>query len=353
MKISVSGLRMYSECPRKWYYSFFTSIPKKTNYHFLCGSGVHRHVACLHKKPAQPRKFFFKSKKSAIAAWFNRWQRALKDAKEQKKLVFIDEDKEKKYGQVGAICIANYWNDNVRKPDPLEIESYYQTRLKGGILLRGRFDQVRRVPLGYIESHRPELIKKGALDSRYQATVIVDIKTGYPGYGYYQPEDNLPLMEKVRLQYSLHEDFQATLYCYLYEKTTGKKPIGFIWYYLRNRKTFFTYRKEKDYEVLLDAIHHFRENVQNHSFPKNPSNRCKYCDFLKACREDRCFLMVEPEELFQGSAEIEEIPNTVKKENYLQLRLKLKIPRKKKKSKFPRPQRDDNIILKNLPWDQK
>jgi len=352
MKISVSGLRMYFECPRKWFYSFCTNVQKKTNYHFLCGGEVHRHVAQLHKKPAQPRKFFFKSKKSAIAAWFNRWQRTLKDAKEQKKLVFVDEDKEKKYGQIGAICIANYWNDNLRKPDPLETESYYQARLEREIILRGRFDQIREVPLGYIKSHRPELIKKGVLDPHYRAIVIVDLKTGYPGYGYYQPENNLPLMEKVRLQYELHENFQATLYCYLYQETTGKKPIGFLWYYLRNRKTFFTYRNEKDYEVLLGAIKHFKENVQNCSFPKNPNVYCKYCDFLKACREDRHFLIVEPEELFQALSKVKEIPSTVKKESNLQLRLKFKMPRKKKKLEFPKIQKD-NIILKDLPWDQR
>lgn len=355
MIVSKSDLEAYSDCPRKWYYKHCPGIPKKTNYPQLCGIEVHRHVAQFYRATREPRPFFWKTKKSAINAWFNRWERALNQAEIQKKLILPDKDKAKDYGKIGCICIANYWNDNIKAPRPLQIEQHYQTRLDNGVSLRGVFDQVRQVSSDWIERHRPELVKKEELAKGYENIVIVDLKTGYPSYDYYQFKEDPSLMEKIRLQYELHENLQATLYSFLYEKVNGKRPVGFVWYHLRSKKTFFTYRENRDYLVLSDIIDHFLENVKAQSFPKHSGKHCRFCDYIKACREDRYFLVVEPEELLKDlKGEVEIVPNVIKKDPYRQLKLKLTLPRKKKKKPIIYSKKEEKpIVLRNLPWDEK
>ncbi|PJA02259.1 hypothetical protein COX73_01700, partial [bacterium (Candidatus Gribaldobacteria) CG_4_10_14_0_2_um_filter_36_18] len=300
----------------------------------------------------EPRAFYFKYKISAIRTWFNRWQRALEEAELRKKLILPDEDKAKEYGRIGAICIANYWNANLKTLRPLQVEQHYRSRLDNGAFLVGVFDQVRQVSLDWIKHHRPEIVKQGKLLDEYENVVIVDLKTGYLSYDYRQFKEDLSLMKRIRLQYELHENLQATLYTFLYERTTGKKPVGFIWYHLRSNKTFFTYRENRDYSILSNNIEYYLENVRAQLFPKHIGYNCKFCDFIEPCREDRYFLIVEPEELLEGLEEVEIVPNLVKKDSCRQLKLKFKIPRKKAKKPVVYLKEEEPIILRNLPWDE-
>jgi len=353
LEISHSGLHMYLDCARKWYYAHHPQIPKKTGYPRIFGLEVHRHIAQFYRPTREPRAFYFKNKISAIKSWFNRWQRALEEAELRKKLILPDNEKAKQYGRVGAVCIANYWNANLTTPRPLEVEQHYRTRLDNGVFLVGVFDQVRQVSLDWIKHHRPEIVRNGKLINGYENAVIVDLKTDYLSYDYRRFKENPSLMEKIRLQYKLHENLQTTLYSFLYERVKGRKPVGFLWYHLRSNKAFFTYREERDYSVLSNNIEYYLENVRAQLFPKHVGYSCRFCDYLRPCREDRYFLLVEPEELSDGLDEIGIVPNLVRKNSRRQLKLKLKIPRKKAKKPVIFLKEEEPIILRNLPWDEK
>ena len=347
--ISYSALSAYLDCPRKYYYSHCRAVPKMTDYPRLFGVEIHKHIAQFYRPTRQPRAFYFKNKNAAIKSWLNRWQRALEKAKAEKKLMLIDIEKEKKYAKAGIFCIADYWDKNFGLPRPLEVEGSHKISLDKGIVFKGVFDQIREVSLKWITHHRPELINQGKLEERFDNKVIVDLKTNYLSYDPRQFKENPSLEEKIRLQYELHEDLQVTAFTFLYEKVFGKKPIGFLWYHLRSGKVFFTYREDRDYHTLADIINHFLENIKAQSFPKHVGRHCKYCDYLKPCREDRFFMVVQPEEVSGNLLSMKFVPNVVKREKSKQLKLKLKIKRKKRPN--PVVKIPEEITLRNLPWD--
>ena len=338
--ISYSLLSEYLECPRKCYYNHFSSISGKIDYSRLFGIEMHRHIAQFYRPGKEARVFYFKSKKSAIGSWLNRWKRALEKAKQERRLIFVDTEKEKEYARIGIFCVADYWEKNFYAPRPLAVEKRHTIMLDTGIALQGVFDQVRKVSRDWIIHHRPELIKDGQLDRRFDDNVIVDLKTNYLSYDTHH---------LIRTQYELHEGLQATVFTFLYERVFGKKPIGFLWYHLRSGKVFFTYRDERDYQTLAGIIEHVLDNIRTQSFPKHVSNHCTRCSYLEACREDREFLVVKPEDISHNLLAVKFIPNVVKKEKQKQLRFK-SFPRRRKKKK-PLLVRKENIVLRNLPWD--
>src|SRR3990172_10849388 len=172
LKLSKSLLQLYLFCPRKWYYNYRSGLPKKLDYPRLAGIQVHNFVGhWLHKKTKENRPFFYKDKKSAIKGWFFVWKRALNDKSIQKRLISRDPDKEKRFGEIGAICIANYWNANYKLPRPLEIEKRYKHKTPGGIPFIGIYDQLRLCSVGWIKIHRPELIKDGELIAGYDPVI--------------------------------------------------------------------------------------------------------------------------------------------------------------------------------------
>jgi CRISPR/Cas system-associated exonuclease Cas4 (RecB family) len=322
--ISKSAMETYMRCPWQWFCYSNPAIPKKTDYPRLCGTEVHRHIDQFYRKIREPRPFFYKSKKSAIGAWFNRWERALE--KEKGRIILPDPKKEKDYGTVGAVCIANYWNGNINLPRPLEIESRYETKLPG-LLIVGVMDQIRAVSLEFAKKKRPDLIINGELKPGYDQRIIVDLKTEYVDAGF---SADASIEQKIRSQFKLHRGLETAFYTYLYEKRHGKKPLGMIWYNVRMGKGFFTYREDRDYEDLFHDINVFLDGVNSQVFPKIKGKHCTYCDYIEVCNGRAYFKIADPEDIFsiddqKGLSEIA-IPNLTEKSK--QLKLKLKIPRK-------------------------
>lgn len=351
LRTSRSDLETYLDCPRKWYYNHHPEIPKKTDYPRLCGGEVHHHIAWFYHPTLEPRPFYYKNKKSAIGTWFKRWERALEKATREEKLILVNEKLAKEYGRIGVYCINNYWNANVNLPRPLEVEGCYKAYLGSGVIFVGRFDQVREVSLDWVRTHRPEIVENGRLLPGFDNKVIVDLKTDYLDFDPHRLREDPSLEEQIRLQYELHEDLQATTYTFLYEQKTGKKPIGFLWYHLRSGKMFFTYREDRDYQTLYGVIHHFLDNISTESFPKHVGRHCRFCDYLEPCREDRYFLVVEPEELTEDSLVPRIVPNLIIKDPHRQLKFKWKMSRKKQK-KLVVTSKKKTIVLRNLPWDE-
>lgn len=350
LQLSPTALRLYQECPQKFSFSSqpeLSELKKLTDYPRLCGSEVHRHIAQLHKPTKDNRPFYFKSKRSAIGSWCNRWKRAVEGALANSTLLFASQEETERYKKIGVGCIGNYWEANFGQPRPLEIETRHSVRLPNGLDLLGIFDQVRRPPLEWVAAHRPEIVENGRLKDGYDQAIIMDFKTQYSSF---DPEKFSP-EEQIRLQFSLHESLQPTVYTFLYQGVHGKKPVGFVLCHLRSGKTFFTYREEEDYQVLFEIIDHVVENSEAQSFPKHVTDYCARCEFLRPCRGERPFL-ISPSEGFPGTEEPRElvfVESGVTINPVRQLNLGIKAERKKKDKPPEIPKTPIPIVLRNLP----
>lgn len=352
-RVSYSGIQLYLDCGRKWFYEHHPDIPKRIDYARLCGIGVHQHVKKLYDQPKEPRPFFYNDLQSAVGAWSNRWKMAVAEAKAKEMLLFVNEAKEEEYLKIGIVCLAQYWKAHFDKPRPLEIELRRELNLGGGLRLVGVFDQIRAVSFDWIRRHRPELVQNGQLASSYDPVVIFDLKTDYLDFDATRLSENPTLAEQIRDQYFLHEYLQPTMYIYLYERIYGKKPIGFVWYHLRSGKGFFTYREESDYLTLFAAVNHYRENVLAESFPKRVERRCRTCDHLLPCNEDRHFKVVKPEEVGQEGELPLVVPSPVEKDSWRQPSLSpYRIRRRVPLPVVPSVPTAPRFIISDLPWDE-
>ncbi len=282
--------------------------------------------------------------------------------KNQSRLILPNQEKTFAYMQIGITCLKNYWQYNHSLPRPLAIEKNFTAHLDSW-QLTGTFDQIRQVSLNYIKRHRPELIKNDQLIEGYDPVVILDLKSHYSDYDdpAFSEDDTAFLHNQLsreqilRTQFDLHENLQPTIYTFLYEQATGKKPIGFVWYHLRSGKGFFTFRESKDYHNLLVTINHLKLNLAHESFPKRTGSHCRHCSFFEACHEDRDFLISPPEKLnHQDLIRPLHAPTPVKKYPGKQLKLNLKVKRRRRtttQQPKAQPKQTKAIKLYNLPWD--
>lgn len=348
LRLSVTSLKIYLSCGRKYFFYKHPDVPKHTDYPRLCGATVHSHIQALYRATKTPRPFFYLTEQSAIGAWFNRWQRAVEQAVARGQLVRRDRDLDEEFGKIGAICVVNYWKANSERARPLLVEGRLEHHFNPVLSLVGVIDQARTVPLSYTQAHRPELVSEGQLHPDYAPVLIVDLKThrfGYDTAALKNPTE----YEKMRRQYNLHEDLQATAYTFLYQQITGKKPIGFIWYHLRSGATFFTYREESDFLNLFLVIDHVVANLQAESYPKNSTDEnCRNCDYVPECWEKKIFPISAAEQVAGEYIGAEFVPNLIETDPNRQKRMNLKIPR----IKLPKPEEIDSRIpvLRNLPW---
>lgn len=358
LRISVTRLKLYLDCPREYFYQYLApEIPKRTSYPRLCGAVVHALVEKLYRKTKEPRTFYFKSKGSLLGAWSFNWQRNVDLAEQEGQIILPDQNIVRSYYRVGKECLANYWDGNFGLPRPLAIEKDYLYPVAPGVDLYGIIDQVRAAPLEYIAKFRPELVENGQLKEGYDPVVIVDMKTNKLGYDRSLLKRVPNLREQLREQYALHEDLQATAYTWLYEKVTGRRPIGFWWYHLRSGTYYATFREPKDYLTLYGVIDHFLDNLNVQSFPKHIDYHCKWCDFLEPCREDRAFYISKPRALSDDilkDIDFLTVPPLVAKADDKQLRFKrLAVPRVKRSLPELVPFNEKQLSIRNLPWDER
>ena len=310
----------YIRCPMEWFFYSRTSYSKKTDYPRLCGVEVHGHIAGLYRKTKKPRTFYYQTAISAIFAWFHRWKRACE--KEKNRIIMADEETAKKYGKIGAVCVAQYFRDNIKLPRPMEIESHYRTKYNG-VEVVGVMDQIRPVSMDFVRNKRPELIEKGKLASGYDSVVIVDLKTEYAGKGF-SPDSSID--QKIRSQFKLHEGLEPSIYSYLYEAKHGRKPLGMLWYNLRIGKTFFTYRDDDNHESLFNDLDVFLKNINAENFPKNIGKHCAYCDYIEYCQDKGRLVYSEPEEIYDMDLAVNlrriYLPREIAEPKQLKLKLK-------------------------------
>ncbi len=343
--VTFSKISAYMTCPRQAFFISQTGLlERRTDYSRLFGTAIHDFIhRDMYAIPKEPRAFRFKTIRSALGAWHRYWNAVVEESiagfatrssgkgkkkvtKQVPRLVNPSAEQTEKYMVTGRVCIAQYWKQNVDRARPIQIEEPYSWPLGSGVELRGRFDQVRDIPLEKIARFRPELIRNGVLIPGFAPVVVADLKTDRNSYDLRSFREDPSLEEEVRQQYQLHEGLQATIYTFLYEMRYGVKPVGFAWYHLRSGKIFMTYRDERDYRRMAEVIRHYLENIAAQSFPPNAGKYCEYCDYLEPCRENREHLIARPETMEGLAGELLQIPSRVAIASK-QHRLKLKVPR--------------------------
>ena len=331
LTFSKSRILTYFACPKSYYFHYLVrGIPKKTTLPLLCGSEVHQHIEQFYKKPAEPRPFYFQTQRSAIGAWFGRWRRAIENPTVP--IIDLSAEQIKKFGEVGAICTANYWKGNIDKARPLAVEEEFKYAWRPSIRITGIVDQLRVAPIDWIKVKRPELVLNGELIPGYDPVVILDLKTNRESYDTRAFNLDPSPADEARMQHALHEDIQPTFYTWLYEKChRGQKPVGFIWYHLRSNKFFFTFREERDYVVIEEIIDHLVDNLDTESFPKKVGLNCRYCFFTESCRGERKNFVCRPEEPGEASVPLQAIDSLAAVELKKPKQLKLKLKKKKNK----------------------
>lgn len=279
--LSQSSVGVCIDCGFMYYLRYiYRAIEPRTDYPRLCGGLSHRFICSLYKKAKHQSRFYYQNLDKAIGAWFYYWQKELRI--NENKLIHVDQVKSKIFGGVGAQCITNYWVLNYDRPNPLALEKRFTIPWANGFKFTGIVDQIRETNIENISKIRPEIVKDGVLDNKYDPIVLVDLKTGYLDY-----EVN-PLSseeEKIKQQYELINNLQAAAYTFLYQKYNhGKLPICFSIYHLRTNKIFnFVAESETQQQLFRNNVDHVIENIKNKSFPQNKGSHCKWCDYLVEC----------------------------------------------------------------------
>ena len=324
LRLSMSSIKKYLDCPMQWYFNYILKIPSKTDYPRLCGSEVHKFIAGLYKKHSDDRKFWYKSIDSAKGAWFVTWNKALD--RDAGKILQPDKKAANDFGGNGWVCIDRYWKQNIDKPKPILIEKKYTIPLFAGVELTGVFDQLRTVQLPWLKARRPEIFVGEDISPEYDPYLIVDLKTGWSNYNIKEDDsDN----EKVRKQIAIQLDIQAAAYALLYKKHhNGKYPAGFLLYYLREgsvNNTFFVKGDSKESQIILESnVQHVVTNIRNESFPRKISNQCARCDYYMECRPNGNISVSLPGEIPDSVKTEKEEPA----EKFVQLKLKFKKERR-------------------------
>ena len=320
-RLSKSSVRTYLECPYRYFLKYVQKeikLNQVTDYPRLCGVMVHRFAASLHKKHKHLGRFYYKTIKSAIGAWFYLWAKTLNESSEILKKV--DSDKAKMFGGVGANCIKNYWEVSYNTPDPITIEKKFTIPWCPGFEFTGVFDQVRPVSIDIISKKRPDVISNGELNEKFDPVGVIDLKTGY--YDYEVAPDS-PEEEKIRHQYDLQRNIQATAYTLLYKAHNhGKLPLYFVIHQLKNNK-FFTVigEGEENQEILRSSINHVIQGIKTESFPKNIGPNCRRCDYTTTCLGDHPMNISLPDGKLDTNVYL---PSKKEVKEYKQLKFKLK-----------------------------
>lgn len=375
--VSHTMLNDYFHCPAYFFFKRMPRLAEKTNYALICGKLVHKLIARLYDTPANSdRPFYYQTLENLVGrvvnekreekvarkveggVWKHEYWSEVIAAREANGLVRPSQISEWNYFDIGRKCLEKYWQSNFSKPRPLLIEKKYTHYLSPdiiaprGVYLTGVFDQVRTVPISFIERNRPGIVVDGRLKEGFDPVMILDLKTDKYDYTPSNAFEDATIEDWAEAQYSLHHSYQPTIYTDLYRRTFGREPALFGWYHLRTGRIFVTHRERADVQNLYMAIQHLVDNIEALSFPKFYERRkCDNCGYQKPCNEDRSILVSLPSEF----PSIDAISTSLKPQVSLvpkQKRMKLTSPRRSRGLPVAITLTQEDIEFNLLPWDR-
>ena len=278
-KVSVSELALFDRCRRAWYLKKVLKIKRSTFLPLIIGGAVHDFIAYrLHRKTSSQREFFYKTLESTLKAFTRYW---LVDVWPKYESQFNENLKWWALNEAKR-CIVNYWNTARGKGVPIHIEKRYSIPVPDtGCTFVGVIDQIRPTSTQWAEQN--------GLDS--PGHVLIDLKTGKPKF--WSESEHATSQDQERIQTSLLNDIQPTMYYFLDEKVSGRYPDIFVYWFLGgdNPRIVTTTRDETDIGGLFDAIKVFLQGINGMSvndYPKTPNTYgCGFCEFWESCWQDR------------------------------------------------------------------
>jgi len=246
---------------------------------------VSKFIRNLYQKHPGNRKFYYYSIETAIKRWYAVWDIATKVS--SKALSFDAKKVAKEQSKIGAVCIKNYWVQNLDSPDPLRIKKIvYVVPIKYDGLpytyLSGKLDHIVPSDISWIKTMRPEIIEKGELIKGYSHNLVVKYSTSTMDSVFKEkraPSTILPDELKI----------QAAMNVMLYKQQFGTYPVGYLIYWLRyeSDNQFLIKGDLKEYRDLLDRVfQRMAKSITDHNFRKNLTPSCAYCDYVFQCRPE-------------------------------------------------------------------
>jgi DNA helicase-2/ATP-dependent DNA helicase PcrA len=245
-KFSFSQLAAFSTCPLQYKFAFVLKIPAPTDKASLIFGRVLHNVLHDFLEPLESnslQKSLFENKiikleeERLLSLYEERWQVDGYNSKEERG----------KYYQKGKNILKSFWQNLVvdGEPDVLFLEKSFSFKIGDGVI-KGAIDRVDKLTDGTLE--------------------IIDYKTGNP---------------KEKLEYT--DKRQLILYKIFLEEFLKIKVSKLSYYYLEGTyKTSFE-AKDKDVEKLRQEVLEEIIEIKKGSFPPNPGEMCKYCDFNNIC----------------------------------------------------------------------
>lgn len=237
---SVSQLKTYQSCPKKYLYSYIYKIPTEPKHYFDFGVSAHsvfeKIIFDINKLPKDA--VFAKAVSMLRKNWISKG--------------YLDSDQEKEYFEKGVIAIRNFIDRELELQK--ENRSLVSQEEKFLIEVEGKkiYGIIDRVDM---------------VNSKYQ---ILDYKTSNS------------MMTKDQLK----EDLQLFVYSLALKELKGKYPekIG-LWYVIFDKISEIKF-EELEYEKLKMIILDVISKIEKKDFKPIPSSfSCKYCDYNKICKD--------------------------------------------------------------------
>lgn len=274
-RVSTSELVQFYNCQRAWYIQRVLKIKGAPFLPFIIGGAVHNFIAYwLHKKTKDNREFYYKSVRSVLKVFAGVW---LGDIWPQYNSYFSDNLKWWALNEAKK-SIANYMLMAEGKGYPLYIEKRLTVPIPElGCNLVGVIDQIRPT--------NPVWAQKQGI--KLPGTVLIDLKTGKPQY--WLDSEQVSHSEQLRIQTSLVNSIQPTIYYFLYHAIFGEHPDAFLFWFLGGAgpRIISTTRDARDIENMFDTIKGFMRGISGtdiSEFPKTPDTyKCRFCQFWNSC----------------------------------------------------------------------
>lgn len=239
MKLSFSKIRTYLECPLKYYFIYILNFKTKPKSYLSFGKTIHSTLSEFHK--LEPYPSFDDLRKIYEEKWINEG--------------FLDKEEEEKEYKKGLLILKNYYSKNIfnyNKAYMVEKEVIYKIK---DILITGFVDRIDK------------------FNDEYE---IIEYKTGKNSIEY----NSIGLIDGNNI-------LQMSIYYLAFKYQFKKYPKNIIIYYLsldKDEKIYLNFNNNISKDTVKTILN-VNNNILNNNFYKKENEFCKYCDFIKECKE--------------------------------------------------------------------
>lgn len=235
---SVSQLKTYQSCPKKYLFQYIYKIPTIPKQYFDFGTSIHEvleNILPLFSKNLKQEEIFSKAMSLLLKNWIS--------------IGYTSSEQEKEYFNKGIEIIRNFILKQsliIKKQETQSLEFEFNIEIENKKLI------------GFIDR----------LDFNSEGFKVLDYKTS----------------NSILKQEEIKKDFQLYIYALAIKKikNTYPKTIG-LWY-LNFDKIIEIDFNENDLEKILIEVKIILKNIENLNFSAKPSKfSCTYCDFNKIC----------------------------------------------------------------------